>query len=311
MRLYKRFALLSVLATYFLIYMGGLVRVSGAGLGCPDWPKCFGRWIPPLNPSQLPPEFAAESFNFTLAWIEYINRLIGVLVGLFILVTAILAIIYFRKKLSVLVPSLLAALLVAYQGWQGSQVVASELEPIIVSIHMVIAFVIISLLIYAALQAHFVDITPGQIGMFPKSTSLFVVILWLGTILQVLLGTQVRGAIEHAIREYPLLFGAELLDKVGTITRIHMSTGIIFIIALVAVSWFILAKSRDISNLVRQTTWGLLIVSVAQLVVGHFLIFVGLPEIVQLLHLWLSSLMIGALLVLYVSTRKGGRIDNV
>ena len=311
MRLYKRFALLSVLATYFLIYLGGLVRVSGAGLGCPDWPKCFGRWIPPLNPSQLPPEFAPQTFNFTLAWIEYINRLIGVLIGFFILITAILALIYFRKKLSVLIPSLLAALLVAYQGWQGSQVVASELEPIIVSIHMVIAFVIISLLIYAALQAHFVDVTPEQIGFFPKNTSLFVLILWLGTILQVLLGTQVRGAIEHAIREYPLLFGAELLDKVGNITRIHMSTGIIFIIALVAVSWFILLKSRDISNLVRQTTWGLLIVSVAQLIVGHFLIFIGLPEIVQLLHLWLSSLMIGALLVLYVSTRKGGRLDNV
>ncbi|MBN1479922.1 hypothetical protein EH223_18520 [candidate division KSB1 bacterium] len=311
MRLYKKFALLSIFVTYFLIFLGGLVRVSGAGLGCPDWPKCFGRWIPPISASQLPPEFAPETFNFTLAWIEYINRLVGVLVGLVILVTAILALLYYRKKLHVLLSSLLAALIVAYQGWQGSRVVASELEPIVVSFHMIIAFVIISLLIYAALQAHYSDADTDKIGLFPRNTSLIVLVLWIGTIIQVLLGTTVRGAIEHANRDYPLLFGAELLAKVGAIDELHMATGILLVIALVVLSWYVLKKSHNISTLMRQTTWGIIVLSFAQLVIGHFLVFIGLPELVQLLHLWLASLLIGGLLLLFVSIQKGGRLANV
>lgn len=311
MRLYKKFVLLSIFATYFLIFLGGLVRVSGAGLGCPDWPKCFGRWIPPISARQLPPEFAPETFNFTLAWIEYINRLVGVLVGLVILITAILALLYYRKRLHVLLPSLAVALLVAYQGWQGSRVVASELEPIVVSFHMIIAFVIISLLIYAALQAHYSDSNAEKAGLFSRHTSIWVLVLWIGTIIQVLLGTNVRAAIEHVARAYPLLFGTVLLAKVGIIDELHMFTGIILVIAFVGVSRHIFKKSHSISSLIRQTVWGLIAIGIMQLIIGHFLVFIGLPELVQLLHLWLASLLIGALLILFVSMQKGGRPAHV
>ena len=75
--------------TYLLIFIGGLVRVSGAGMGCPDWPKCFGRWIPPTSLSQLPDYIDPEKFNLVLAWVEYLNRLFGALVGLIILITFI------------------------------------------------------------------------------------------------------------------------------------------------------------------------------------------------------------------------------
>lgn len=306
MRLYKRFAFLSVLATYFLIFVGGLVRVSGAGLGCPDWPKCFGRWIPPLSIQQLPAEFDPATFNFTLAWIEYVNRLIGVLIGLLILISAILALIYFRKKLSVLIPSLLAAILVAYQGWQGSQVVASELEPLIVSIHMGIAFVIISLLIYAAMSAHFALNPDLSVGVFPKNITGFVFGVWILSIVQVVLGTQVRGAIETAAKEYPLTFGTDLLEKVKIVDTLHMSTGIMVVFIILALVVVLLAKSRNLAYFIRQTLWALILVSLLQLVIGHFLILVGLPELIQLLHLWLASLLIGLLLILLVSIRNGG-----
>ncbi len=309
MRLYQKFALLSVFVTYFLIFIGGLVRVSGAGLGCPDWPKCFGRWIPPTSVHQLPADFAPETFNFTLAWIEYINRLIGVLVGFTILITAILAIIYYRKKLSVLIPSLLAALLVAYQGWQGGRVVASELEPIVISAHMVIAFIIISLLIYAALKAFYHDKESESVS-YPKHSSKIIGGLWLFTIVQVLIGTQVRGGIEHAVREYPLLFGSELLAKIGPIDELHMALGIILAIGIIVFSWGIL-KSESSSSIVRTVTLVLIFISIGQIIFGHVLIFMNLPELVQLLHLWLSSLMIGALLVIFVWIRQSGRVSHV
>lgn len=311
MRLYQRFALLSVIVTYFLIFVGGLVRVSGAGLGCPDWPKCFGRWIPPTNVNQLPAEFAPESFNFTLAWIEYINRLIGVLVGFTILITAVLAIVYYRKQLSVLIPSLLAAILVAYQGWQGSQVVASELEPIIISVHMVIAFIIISLLIYAALKAYYANAgTVTESFTYPPNSSKIIGGLWLFTIVQVLLGTQVRGGIGHAIREYPLLFGSELLAKIGPIDEIHMALGIMLAIGIIVFSSGIL-KIEKSSSIVRTVTLAMIVISIGQIIFGHVLIFMNLNELVQLLHLWLSSLLIGTLLVLFVSLRQGRRVSHV
>ena len=80
-----RFAFITLCATYILILMGGIVRATGAGLGCPDWPRCFGLWIPPVNYSQLPPNFDPSQFNLIKTWTEYINRLIGVTIGLLII----------------------------------------------------------------------------------------------------------------------------------------------------------------------------------------------------------------------------------
>ena len=75
---FQKLALWTTAVTYFLILVGGLVRASGAGLGCPDWPRCFGSWIPPASAAELPPQFDASQFNRTLMWTEYLNRLLGV-----------------------------------------------------------------------------------------------------------------------------------------------------------------------------------------------------------------------------------------
>ena len=98
MKYFFRFSVLTILMTYLLIFVGGLVRVSDAGMGCPDWPKCFDRWIPPTSLDQVPLEFQ-DQFNVVLAWIEYCNRLFGAVTGLMITITCYLAIRCYRKEI--------------------------------------------------------------------------------------------------------------------------------------------------------------------------------------------------------------------
>ena len=147
---FQKLAIATTTVTFLLIGLGGFVRAAGAGLGCPDWPRCFGRWIPPTEASQLPADIDPELFNFQLAWIEYVNRLVGVTVGLLILATAWLAWRDHRGDRPVLVPALAAVPLVAFQGWFGGQVVAHELDPRFVSVHLLVAVAIIAVLIAAA-----------------------------------------------------------------------------------------------------------------------------------------------------------------
>jgi cytochrome c oxidase assembly protein subunit 15 len=284
------------------------VRVSGAGLGCPDWPKCFGRWIPPLNVSQLPSDIDPLTFNFTLAWIEYFNRLTGVTIGILILITAILAIKYFRKVKKILYPSIAAALLVAYQGWQGGQVVASELEPFIVSVHMVLALIIVSLLIYVTQKAYYLEtVEKGMAIRDYGGSRLAIGILWAATIFQILIGTQVRSSVETIQEKYPLLSDSAVLELAGSVNFIHTVLGVIVVLFGIYLGFKIL-RQKGISNLVRQCALGITILAGAQLVIGILLVVIGIPQLLQVFHLWVAAVSVGILLVLFSAARgtKGG-----
>jgi cytochrome c oxidase assembly protein subunit 15 len=307
-RNFRRWALAATITTYFLIFVGGLVRVSGAGLGCPDWPRCFGSWIPPLSREQVPPEFNAGSFNVTLAWIEYINRLVGVVVGILIAGTAILAIKNFRTEKRILIPSVFAALLVAFQGWYGSVVVSSKLLPHTVSLHLVLALTIVSLLIYVTQTVYYL----GNDQKLPEKgvnggLRRGVLILWVLAIIQIVLGTQVRSEIELILREFPLLFEREVLTVLGPINFVHAVWGIL--IALIA--FFIafrLVRKREETTLTARIIGGIaVLLLVIQIVIGSALEIFGLPAILQVFHLWTASLFIGTLLILYTELvyRKG------
>lgn len=305
---FRRFAFITTVATYLLIFIGGLVRVSGAGLGCPDWPKCFGRWIPPMNVSQLPPEIDPGTFNLTLAWIEYFNRLVGVTIGILILITAILAIKYYRKAKKILYPSIAAAVLVAYQGWQGGQVVASELEPFIVSVHMVLALIIVSLLIYVTQKAYYLErIEKGVTIKDYGGGGLAIGILWMVTIFQILIGTQVRSSVETLQKKFPLLSDSAVLGMIGTVNFIHTVLGVIVVVFGIYLG-FKISRQKGISNLVKQCARGIMILTGAQLMIGILLVVVGIPQLLQVFHLWAAAVSIGILLVLFSAARpaEGG-----
>ena len=114
---FQKLALTTVAATLFLILVGSLVRATGAGLGCPDWPKCFGVWIPPTSLADLPAGYDPADFNVFKTWTEYINRLIGVVIGLLIIIaTAFTSLSYRRKRPVVTYAAWAAFVLVLVQG---------------------------------------------------------------------------------------------------------------------------------------------------------------------------------------------------
>jgi len=306
MTTFKRMALAATVATYLLILMGGLVRVSGAGLGCPDWPHCFGRWMPPTSVDQLPPDVDPEQFNFRLAWTEYINRLCGVVVGLLIALTAVLAIRHHRGTPRLLSPSIGAALLVAFQGWQGSQVVASELKPIVVSAHMVLALVIVVLLTYVTHQAY-----ARESGESSKGLSLtmqrLLIILGVVAVAQVALGIQVRERLEVIAAGFPRLSDQEWLTRVGMPNHIHLFVGLLLTVLTWAVIIRILRLKDGLTPMaVRYGKW-LLMLTAAQLLIGLSFINWGRVPVLQLIHMWLPTLYVGALLLLYLTGRAPRR----
>jgi len=163
LRRFRRLGMITVAAVYCLILIAGAVRATGSGMGCPDWPTCFGQWIPPTQESQLPDNYqqiyaergyANTTFNAKKTWIEYSNRLVGVLIGILIFLT-MLASRHFRTTDNLVTKLSVAAFLaVVFQGWLGSRVVASNLHPGMVTVHMLLAQVIVATLIWAVMRSN-------------------------------------------------------------------------------------------------------------------------------------------------------------
>src|SRR5262245_2458037 len=237
---FQRLALETTAVTYLLILVGGLVRASGAGMGCPDWPKCFGLWIPPTSAAELPSGYDPAQFNAALTWIEYLNRLLGVATGFLILATLVAALVRHRRTPRVLWPVVLAFLGVGFQGWLGGRVVTHGLAPWIVTVHLLMALVIVSLLLYATVSAFYprgaTRAEPGRRVLCRAAWALAAV-----TFVQIALGTRVRGALDLLARD-GLVARGERLAAVGGADVVHRSAALVVLGAALALFFWTLAR---------------------------------------------------------------------
>ena len=297
---FQKLAVATTATTFLLIGLGGFVRAAGAGLGCPDWPKCFGRWIPPTEASQLPREIDPELFNFRLAWIEYVNRLVGVTVGLLILATAWLAWRDHRGDRPV--PSLAAVPLVAFQGWFGGQVVAYELDPRFVTVHLLVAVAIIAVLIAAAANSF---PKPGRgeggdrAGQFRLVRAALVLVL-----LQICLGALVRGSIDVAGERLPDLERGALLAEAGWLDGAHRTLGLAVLACCAALALAAARASGGPPGL-RRLGMAPLAVAAVQFAAGAGLAWFALPPALQVVHVLFASLLFGSLFLLALRLRAG------
>ena len=296
-QLFFQSAVISTILSYLLIFVGGLVRVSGSGMGCPDWPRCFGRWIPPTNVDQIPSHIDPTSFNIVLAWIEYGNRSLGVIVGFSIIILNVIAIYYFRKELKLLVSAILSLILVGANGGLGALVVSSVLDPFLVSLHMILALILVSVLSYACIESykgmHLEKFKDMEIN---RTLSNSLIVFWILIVIEILLGTGIRTNLELVSIENPLLSKGELLNTLDSYKYLHSVLGF----SLLFLSIYIYLKLRYnklyIAQFLGAFTLGMIIV---QIFLGEMMIFFELPQLTRLFHTWGSSWLVGVIIILY------------
>ncbi len=304
MKLFRIFSYVSTGLTYSLIFIGGLVRVSGAGMGCPDWPKCFDRWIPPTNINQVPEQYV-DQFNLVLAWIEYCNRLFGVLVGLTITITLILGLRYFSNVASIKWPILIAFFLTLVEGWLGSVLVHTVLNPVTITLHLILALIIVMLLLYSAQEAYYIQNPDSEkSSKYPKNIGWLFGLLSFVLIIEIILGTEIRGGLEMIRKENPLIESDFLLHMLGPFKYAHTILG--FLIAGISgLLWYYLVKkSINPSYLIVQSSTLILIFILIQIISGELLVFLKLIPIIQLFHLWIASWILGLLSLQYCAWKK-------
>lgn len=303
---FQRLALWTTATTYFLILVGGLVRASGAGLGCPDWPRCFGGWIPPSSAAELPPQFDPSQFNPTLMWTEYLNRLLGVTVGFLILATAVSAWRHHRRDARILWTTIAALLLTGFQGWLGGRVVAHELAAWIVTVHMMVALVIVQMLLYVTVRAfppaHPSTPAPSRPSTSaPKHLSTFAMVLIVVTLIQIAIGTQVRGGVDAALDAGVARHAA--LATVGTLDFLHRDAAFVTLLGSILLCFWLVAKRG--SGLLIRWSWVVLGLAIVQVAVGVVMAYVSLLPGAQVVHLTLASLLLGAETVLLLLGWRG------
>lgn len=302
---FRRIGILTIFAVYIVILMGGVVRASGAGMGCPDWPTCFGSWIPPTEESQLPAnyhELYAErgyqntQFNPVKTWTEYVNRLVGVTIGLLILLTAWSSRVYLKTDKTVFYLSLGSFFLVGFQGWLGSTVVASNLKPVMITLHMLLALVLVALLIYTIARSQRDFLGKIDTQALPARFKSVLIAAMIMTLLQVAMGTQVREAVDFIAREH--IERQYWRDDFPVIFYIHRSFSSLILFTNLWLMWKI-SRVFNKDQLLFLTGVALTTLVITAILAGVSLDRLGVPAIVQPIHLVVASLIFGVQFFLY------------
>lgn len=320
-------SIFALIFIYLTIIAGSVVRMAGAGMGCPDWPKCFDCWIPPTNESQLPEDYRKSfaerrekkiekfckflrsigfekeaeiiyndeslrekeaPFNATKTWIEYLNRLVGFVGGNLVLAQFLWVLFRLRKRKGLLFLSFINLLLMGFQAWFGSIVVATNLLPWIISIHMYIALLIVALqiaIIHRLRNRRFAKIQKSLLGIY--------ILTLLAVLVQFHTGTQVRQAIDAVSENLPR---EKWLETVGPVFIWHRTTA--WLVVLTSLSAWFITRFKKWSD----KTSGLLLTFIAfEVGIGILLAYAGMPAIGQPFHLLMGTLIFGYLCHLLLS----------
>ncbi len=287
----RRTAVLSLIAagyTYALIVFGGIVRISGSGMGCgEDWPRCNGAWIP---------TFTLETF------IEYMHRLLAAGIGLVVLAVVSYAWVHRRSSGiggpgGVLRPLALASVLLVGQALLGAITVRLELPTEVTVAHFVTAMVFMATLIVAAARGGAFGAATG--GADRRDARLSLAVLGLGFVVIAFgaVTANLPGA-AAACTGFPLCSGA-LLPPAGALTAemhwAHRLAAFALLALAAGAAW--VTRRVPTARRVRTAAYVATALIVTQIAVAAALVLMRLPQSLQALHLAVGAAVWFALVV--------------
>lgn len=332
-----RLNLITLVVTLLLILAGGIVRSTGSGMGCPDWPKCFDQYVPPTHASQLPADYKEkyvaervaknerfaktlekmgkghladsirhdesilqpETFNVAKTWTEYLNRLMGAITGFLLLGLTVFSFTYKGKANRIVILSVSNLILVGFQAWLGSIVVSTNLMPWVVTVHMLLALVILGILVYTydyAIQLHKeTSVIMGQLVWLKVLVFVSIVL----SIMQIVLGTEVREAIDAISKQMMYNGRHSWVSKVGDTFTYHRDLAILVLILNIIIYKIVKDKFNGKETALRVGN-SIGIVLIIQIVTGLILSNFALPPYAQAMHILFSTLLFSLQYYLYL-----------
>lgn len=324
---FQRIAIIAFITVEILIFAGAVVRATGSGLGCPDWPFCYGQWIPPTSadqidfaklniekfkaraarhgrdPSTITPEALRAEFDPVATWTEYINRLTSLPVG--ISMTVLLFASFWQRRASVILGSLASFLLVGINAWLGAKVVLSGLHSGTITIHMALAILLQCALVFTAWRG---TAQPWRMSLErapalrPLAWALFALVVVEG-----IMGSQVRELTDHLATTHAGQLRSAWVAELehSWVYLVHRSFSWLILGAGI---WFLRASWLACGRLgwLEKSIFALII---GQMLLGIVLSQVGIVAVAQILHIGLSSLLVsGLFLWLLGSTRTSDAV---
>jgi protoheme IX farnesyltransferase len=290
---FQKLATASVVMTLLLVTIGVIVRATGSGMGCPDWPLCHGQIIPPLSDGQ--------------AWIEWVHRTVAAIIGFLVLGLAFVAFRDRRERPGLFWTSLLVVGLVGFQAWLGRETVRLNNSGESVTAHLAAAMALVGLLVFLLVRSLY----PARIGGRGASQR-FTLLAAFGAVAVfalLLFGSHVTATSQwYAFPDWPLMNGSlfpPLSD--GTSANVfHRWVAIVvglIVAVVVAAAWRTQRQNRAI---VRLSVVAAILFPI-QAVIGGLQILTGLAGWTQTLHVALGAViwaaMAGIVAVSYYSAR--------
>lgn len=320
-KLFRRLTRIELVLIYLVILAGSVVRMTGSGMGCPDWPKCFGYLIPPTERSQLEwregrefkegqiiihdeslqvatRDFTTGSsfdtsnweaytkhdyaiFNASHTWTEYINRLLGALSGVPMFLMVVVSLFYIRRDWRLLALSITGLFLLGFEAWLGKLVVDGNLIPGSITIHMMGALAVVAVMLVLL----GINKDFGKISFSPGFRNLlFITVIF--TLFHIIIGTQVREDVDYLSAAG--MARGHWIANLNWEFYFHRSFSIV-IFVLNAWLWW---QNRKAGHGFREMNWILGLV-IAEIILGIVLSYAGMPALAQPAHLLLGTILFG------------------
>lgn len=332
---HRFFILTTLIGLLIVVVAGSLVKATDSGMGCPDWPKCFGHLIPPTNPDEVhwgigkkyfkgqmviadhqlwsaKSDFTSQKqfdyskwelynehsyalYNPTHTIIEYINRLASVLLGVFAMGMLIFSFISKNKQHIAL--AVFTMILIGFEAWLGKTVVDSALSPLKISIHLYAAFILLILVTAAWVK------TRSKKLINPKKNA----IRWVATsiillLTQLFLGTKLREVFDHFYSN--LAIERDFwINEAGLVFLVHRSFSLIYCAVLI-LTYFIIRKHWNQNHRIKQSFLLIAGLCLTEIVTGIIMTYFDVPRFIQPTHVFLSACLLCANTFLFFEYKR-------